>query len=170
MQNLLSSSLLSKNLSIKVYITIILPVVLYGCETWSLTLREERRLRVFENRVLRGIFASKRGGVTGEWRKLHNEELNDLYCLQNIVQVIKSRRMRWAGHVARVGESRVIYRVLVGKPEGKRPLGRPRPRWEDNIKMDLQEVGCRGMDWIELAQDRDRWRALVNAGMNLRVS
>jgi hypothetical protein len=99
----------------------------------------------------------------------NNEELNYLYCSPNIVRVIKSRRMRWAGHVARMGEGRGVYRILVGKPEGKRPLGRPRRRWEDNIKMDLQEVGCGGMDWIELVQGRDRWRALVNAVMNLRV-
>ena len=113
---------------------------------------EERRLRAFENRVLSGIFGSKRDEVTGEWRKLHIEELNDLYCSPNIVRVIKSRRMRWAGHVARMGERRGVYRVLVVKPEGKRPLGRPIRRWEDNIKMDLQEVGCGSMDWIELAQ------------------
>jgi len=117
-----------------------LPVVLYGCETWSLTLREECRLRVFENRLLRRIFGSKRDEVTGDWRKLHKEELNDLYSSPNIVRVIKSRRMRWAGHVARMGEGRGVYRVLVGKPEGKRPLGRPRRRWEDNIKMALQEM------------------------------
>jgi len=107
-----------------------------------LTLREECRLRVFENRVLSRIFGPKRDEVTGEWRKLHNEELNDLYSTPIIVQVIKSRRMRWAGHVACMGERRCVYRVLVGKPEGKRPLGRPKCRWEDNIKMDLQEVGC----------------------------
>jgi len=167
--NVLSSSLLSKNLKIKIYRTIILPVVLYECETWSLTLREERRLRVFENRVLRRIFGLKRDEVTGEWRKLHNEELNDLYSTPNIVQVIKSRRMRWAGHIASMGEGRGVYRVLVGKPEGRRPLGRPRRRWEDNIRMDLWEVGWECVDWMELAQDRDRWRALVSAVMNLRV-
>jgi hypothetical protein len=116
-------------------------VVLYGCETWSLILKKERRLWVSENRVLRRVFGPKRDEVTGEWRKLHNEELNDLYSLPNIVRVVKSRRMRWAGHVERMGEDRSVYRVLVGKPEGKRPLGRPKRRWEDNIKMDLQEVG-----------------------------
>jgi hypothetical protein len=105
-------------------------------------LREERRLRVFENRVLRRIFGPKGDEVTGEWRKHHNEEIHDLYSSPNIVRVIKSRRMRWAGHVARMGEGRGVYRVLVGKPEGKRPLGRPRRRWEDNIKVDLQEFGC----------------------------
>ena len=123
-QNLLSSSLLSKNLNIKIYRTIILPVVLYGCETWSLTLREECRMRVFENRILRRIFGHKRDEVTGEWRKLHNEELNDLHSSQYIVRAIKSRRMRWARHVARMVGSRDVYGVLVGKPEGKRPLGR----------------------------------------------
>ena len=165
---LLSSRLLSKNLKIKIYRTIMLPVVLYGCETWSLTLREERKLRVFDNMVLR-IFGPRRDEVTGEWRRLHNEELYDLYSSPNIVRVIKSRRMRWAGHVARMGEERVVYRVLVGKPEGKRPQGRPRRRWVDNIRMDLQEVGCGYMDWIGLAQDRDSWRKLVSAVMNLRV-
>jgi len=104
-----------------------------------------------------------------DWRKLHNEELNDLYPSSNIVGVIKSRRMRWAGHVVCMGERRGIYRVLVGEPEGKRLLGRPRHRWEYNIKMDLQEVGCGGVDWINLAVDRDRWRALVNTVMNLWV-
>jgi len=168
-QNLLSSSLRSKNLKIKIYRTIILPVVLYECKTWSLILREERRLRVFENRVLRRIFGPKRDEVTGEWRKLHNEELNNLYSSPNIVLVIKSRRMRWAGHVARMGEGRGVYMVLVGKPEERRPLGRPRRRWEDNIRIDLPKVGCGGVDWMELAQDRDRWRALVSAVMNLRV-
>jgi len=135
-QNLLSSSLLSKNLKLRIYRTIIFPVVLYGCETWSLTLGEELGLRVFENGVLRRIFGPRRDEVTGEWRKLHNEELNDLYCSANIVRVITSR-MRWAGHVAHMGERRGIDRVLVGKPGRKKPLGRPRCRWEDNIKMDL---------------------------------
>ena len=132
-------------------------------------MREERRLRVSENRVLRRIFGPERDDVTGEWGKLYNEELNDLYCSPNIFWVIKSRRMRWTGHVARMGERRGVYRILVGKPEGKRPFGRPRHRWEDNIKMDLQEMGSWGMDWIELAQDGDRWWALVNAVMNFRV-
>jgi hypothetical protein len=111
----LSSRFLSKNLKIEIYRTIILPVVLYVCETWSLTLREERKLRVFENRVLRKVFKPKKDEVTGEWRKLHNEELNDLYSLPNIVRVVKSRRMRWAGHVARIGENRGVHRVLIGK-------------------------------------------------------
>jgi len=168
-QNLLSSRLLSKNIKIKIYRTIILPVVLYGCETWSLTLREERKLRVFENMVLRIIFGPRRDEVTEEWRRLHNEELNDLYSSPNIVRVIKSRRMRWAGHVARMGEERGVFRVLVGKPEGKRPMGRPKRRWVDNIRMDLQEVGCEYVDWIGRAQDSDRWRTLVSAVMNLRV-
>ena len=142
---------------------------MYGRETWSLTLREETKLRAFENMVLRRIFGPKRDEVTGEWRRLHNVELNDLYSSPNIVRVIKSRRMRWAGNVARMREERGAYMVLVGKPEGKRPLGRPRRRWVDNIRVDLQEVGCGYMDWIWLAQDRDRWRTLVSAVMNLRV-
>jgi len=167
-QNLLSSRLLYKNLKIKIYRTIILPVVLYGCETWSLTWREERRLRVFENMVLR-IFGPRRDEVTGECRRLHNEELDDLYSLPNIVWVIKSRRMRWAGHVACMGEERGVYRVLVGKLGGRRPLGRSRCKWVDNIRIDLQEVGCGYMDWIGLAQDRERWRTLVSAVMNLWV-
>jgi hypothetical protein len=132
-------------------------------------LREECRLRVFENKVLRRIFGPKTDEVTGEWRRLHNKELHALYSSPNIIRVIKSGRLRWAGHVARMGERRSAYRALVGKPDGRRPLGRPRRRWEDNIKMGLREVGCGGMDWINLAHDRDRWRALVNAVMNLRV-
>ncbi|KAJ4435638.1 hypothetical protein ANN_18254 [Periplaneta americana] len=133
-EKLLSSSLLSKNLKVRIYKTVILPVVLYGCETWTLTLREEHRLRVFENKVLRKIFGTKRDEVTGEWRKLHNTELHALYSSPDIIMNIKSRRLRWAGHVARMGESRNAYRVLVGRPEGKGPLGRARRRWENNIK------------------------------------
>ena len=142
---------------------------MYGCETWSLKLWEERKLRVFEIMVLRRIFGPCREEVTGEWRRLHNKELNDLYSSPNIVRVIKLRRVRWAGHVARMGEERGVYRIFVGKPEGRRPLGRPRRRWVDNIRMDLQEVGCGYMDWIGLAQDRDSWRTLVSAVMNHRV-
>jgi hypothetical protein len=140
-QKLLSSRLLSRNLKIRIYKTIILPVVLYGCETWSLTLRGEHRLRVFENRVLRRMFGPKRDEVTGEWRGLHNEELHDLYSSPYIIRIIKSRRMRWAGHVARMGEKRNAYRLLVGKPEG-----RPRRRWVDNIRIDLGEVGWGDVD------------------------
>jgi len=119
--------------------------------------------------VLRRILGPNRDEETREWKKLHKEELNDLYFSAGIVRVIKSRRMIGAGHVARMGERRGVYRVLVGKPEGKRPLGRPRRRWEANIKVDLQEVGCAGMDWIDVAQVRDRWREIVNTVMNLRV-
>ena len=141
---ILSSSLLFKNVKIKIYRTIIfLPVVLYGCEIWSLTLREECRMMVFENRVLRKIFGPKRDQVTGEWGKLHNEEINDQYSLINM-RVIKSRRMRTYG-------KRGAYRILVGKPEGKKPLVRPRSTWEDNIHMDLQEVGrgaWTGLIWL----------------------
>jgi hypothetical protein len=147
--------LLSKDLKIKILRNIILPVVLYGCESWSLTSREERRLKVLENRVLRRIFEPKRDKATKEWRKLHNEELKELYSAPIIVWVIISRRMRWAGHVERMGIRRGVYRVLVGKPERKRALGRSRRGWKDHVKMDLQEGGCEGSDWIELAQDRD---------------
>ncbi|KAJ4445703.1 hypothetical protein ANN_12388 [Periplaneta americana] len=170
-----------------------MPVVLYGCETWAVTLKEKQRLRVFENKVLKKIFGAKRDEVTGEWRKLHNAELHALkifgakrdevtgewrklhnaelhalYSSPDMIRNIKSRRLRWAGHVARMDESRNAYRVLVGRLEGKRPLGRPRRRWEDNIKMDLREVGYDGRDWINLAQDRDQWRTYVRAAMNLR--
>jgi hypothetical protein len=124
---------------------------------------------VFENRVLRRIFGPKRDEVSGEWRKLHNEELHKLKSSSVIIRQVKSRRMRWAGHVARMGEERKVYKVLVGKPEGKRPLGRPRCRWEDVIRMDLKEIGLGGVDWIRLSQDRDRWRAVVSAVMNLLV-
>jgi hypothetical protein len=130
--------------------------------------REEHRLRVFENRVLRRIFGPKRDEVTGEWRKLHNEELNILYSSPNIIRQVKSRRIRWAGHVARMGDERILYKVLVRKPEGKRPLERPRRKCVDWIKMDLSEIGC-SVEWIQLAQDMDWWQALVNTVMNLRV-
>jgi hypothetical protein len=148
----------------KIYKTIILPVILYGCETWSLTLREEHRLR-----VLRRIFGPKRDEVTGGWRKLHNEELRDFYCSPSIIRIIKSRWVWWVGHVARMVEKRNVYRLLVGKPEGKRPLGKSRYRCVDPIKMDLLKIGWGGVDWIGLAQDRDKWKALVNAVMNLRA-
>jgi hypothetical protein len=131
-------------------------------------LGEEHRLRVFENRGLRKIFGPKRE-EDSSWRKLHNDELHDLYSSPKIVRVIKSRRMRWAGHVACMGEGRGAYRVLVRRPEGKRLLERPRRRWEDNIKMDLGEIGIDGANSILLAQDRVQWRAFVNAVMNLRV-
>jgi hypothetical protein len=152
-QNLLSSYLIS----------VILPVVLYGSETWSLTLMEKQRLRVSENRVLRRIFAPKRE-EDGLWRKLHNDELHGLYSSLNIVRVIKSRRMRWVGHVAHMGEGRGIYVVLVGGP-----LRRPRHRWENNIKLDLREIGIDVVNWIQLAQGRVQWQAFVNTVINLWV-
>jgi hypothetical protein len=124
--------------------TIILPVVLYGCETRSLTLREEHRLRVFENRVLKGILGTKRCEVTGEWRKLHSAELHNLYSSPDIIRQMKPRRMRWAGLVARMGDGRNVYRVLMGKPKGKRPPETPRRRWEDGIKTDFTEIGWGG--------------------------
>jgi hypothetical protein len=148
-----------KKLNIKIYKTVILPVVLAGCETWSVTLREEQRLRVFENRVLRRIFGPKRE-EDGSWRKLHNDELHGLYSSPNIIGVIKLRKMRWAGNVARMAEGIGVYGVLVGRPEGKRPLGRPRRKWEDSIKMDLREIGIDGANWIQLAQDRVQCRPL----------
>jgi hypothetical protein len=157
-----------KNLKIKIYETVILPVVLYGCETWSLTLREEHRLSEFENRVLRRIFGPKRE-EDRFWRKLHKDELHSLYSSPNIVRVIKSRRMGWVGHVAHMRERRGVYKVLDGRPKAKRPLVRPRHKWEDNIKLDLMEIGFNGVNWIQLAQDRVQWWACVNMVMNLRV-
>jgi hypothetical protein len=127
-------------------------------------------LRMFENKVLRRIVGPKRNKVTGGRRKLHNEELHDLLSSPSIIRIIKSRRMRWAGHVARMGENRNAYRLLVGKPEGKKSLGRPRHRWVDNIRMDLLDIRWGDVDWIGLAQDRDNWRALADAVMNLRVA
>jgi hypothetical protein len=169
-QSLLSSRLLSRNLKVKIYKTIILPVALYGCETWSLTLRKEHRLRVFEKRVLRGIFGPKRDEVTGEWRKLHSGELRSLYSSPDIIRQIKSSRMRLAGHVARVGEGRNVYRILWERPKERDRLevrcvnGRMGSKW---ILGRL--VGRGGVEWIHLAQGRDHWRAVVNAVMNLRV-
>jgi hypothetical protein len=162
--------LLSKTLKIKIYRTIILLVVLYGCETWSLTLREKRRLRVFENRVLRKVFGPKRNLVTGEWRKLNNEELNDLYFLPNIAQFVKSRRMRWARHVARIGEDGGVHRVLVGKTEGKSYWGdqdvdgRIILRW---IFRKLEVVVGTGWSWLSMGTG---WRVLVGTVRNFRVS
>ena len=144
----LSSRLLSKNLKIKIYRIIILPVVLYGCETWSLTLQAERKLRVFENMVLRRIFGPRGEEITGEWRRLHNDELNDSYSSPNIVRVIKSRKMRWTGHVARMGEESGVYRVLLGKPEGRRPLG------------DLGVDGWIILGWISRRWDVGIWTGL----------
>jgi hypothetical protein len=157
-----------KKLKLKINKTVILPVVLHGSETCSLTLREEHRLRVSENRVLRRIFGPKME-ENGSWRKLHNDELHNLYSSLNIVRVIRSKRMRWAGHVARMGEGRGVYRVLVGRTEGKRPLGRLKSRWEDNIKVDLRETGIDGANWIQLAQDSVQWLAFLNTVMNFRV-
>jgi hypothetical protein len=124
---------------------------------------------VFENRVLRRIFGPKRDEVTEGWRKLHNKELQGLYSSPGIVRVSKARKMRWVGHVACLGEVRGAYNILVGRPEGRRLLRKPRRRWDDNINIDLREIGLGDVDWIHLVQDRDRWRALVNRVMNLRV-
>jgi hypothetical protein len=156
-------------LKIRIYETIILPVVLYGCETWSPTLRDENKLRAFENRVLRRIFGPKRDRGTGRWRKLHNEELHNLYCSPSIIKMIKSKRMQWVGHVARMGEKRNVYMLLVGNPEGKRSLGRPRHRQVDCIKMDLVEIEWGYVDWIGVTLDKYKWRAFVNAGMKFGV-
>jgi hypothetical protein len=164
-QILLSSRLLSKIAKIKIYKTIILAVILYRCETWFLTLREKRRLKIFENGVLR-TFAPKRDQTKVGWRNLH-EELRNLNFSPNIITTLKSRRLRRAGHLSHMVKN--AYRVWVGKPKGKRPLGRSRRRLEDNIKKDLIEIGWDGMDWIDLTPNRDQWRALANTAMNLQV-
>ena len=166
---LLKSRILSRNTKIRIYRTIILPVVLYGCETWALTRQQEDRFRVFENRVLRKIFGAKRDEETGEYRRLHNRELEELYDSPSIVRIIRSRRARWAGHVARMGEDRTARRVLEGRPGGNRPLGRPRQRWEDGVRKDVEGVGFRQVSWRELAQDREEWRACVQAVMSFRA-
>jgi hypothetical protein len=150
---------------VKIYKTIILPVVLYGCETWSLTLREENRLRVFENRVLRRIFGPKRDEVTGEWRKLNNEELHILHSSPNIIRQIKENEV--GGLCGTHGRGEECVQGFDAK--GKRPLGRPRHSWEDGIRINLREIGWGSLDWIQFVQDRDRWRALVNTVMNFRV-
>jgi hypothetical protein len=124
---------------------------------------------VFESRMLWRMFGPKRDEVTRDLRKLHNEKINNLYSSPNIIRMMKSRSMRWAGHVARMGATRNAYRILVGKPEGNSPLGKPIRRWVDNINIDLIEIGWDSMDWIDLAQDRDQWRALVNTVMNFWV-
>jgi hypothetical protein len=134
------------NVKVKIFKTIILPVVLFGFEAWYVTSRKDTRLGVFENRVLRRIFGPRRDEVTGEWRKMHNGEHHNLYCSSEIVRQIKSRKMRWAGHVACMGEGRNLYRVLEGKLEGERPLGRPRNRWEGGIRLDLGEMEGYGVD------------------------
>jgi hypothetical protein len=160
-QKRLSSNIIHKKLKTKIYKRVILSVVLHVCGTWSLTLKEEHRLRVFENRVLKRIFGTKRE-EDGSWRKLHNDGLHSLYSLPNNIRMINSRRMRWAGHVALMEEGKGVYRVLVGRPEGTRALGTPRRRWDDNIRMDLSEIGIDGANWIRLA--------FVSTVMNLRVS
>jgi hypothetical protein len=138
---------------------------LYG---WSLILGKEHRLRVSENRMLRRIFGPKREEVVGDWRRLHNEERRNLYVTPNIIRMIKSR-MRWEGHVICMGEMRFAYKIFVGKPERKRPIGRPRRRWKNNIIMDLRQIALEGVEWIHLAQDRDQWRAIMNTVKYLRV-
>jgi len=165
----LCSSLLSKNKKIKIYRTIILPVVLYGCKTWSHTLTEECRLRVFKNRVLRRIFGPKRVEVTGEWKRLYNEQLNDLYASKKYYSGDQSMQNEMGGacNVWVRGEG---HKVLVGKPEGIRTLVRCRNRWQVNIKMYIQDVRWEGMDWTDLARNRDRWQTLVNAVTNLWVA
>jgi hypothetical protein len=161
--------LLSESVKIKIYKITVFPVIVYGCESWPLILMEDLRLTVFENMVLRRIFGPKRDEVTGVWRKVHNKEFHNLYSSSNTIRVIKGRRMKWVGHVACMVEMINKHKILVGNPEGTKPLGRPRHRWEDNIKMDLREIGFGDVDWIHLAQDRAQWWALVNMVMNLQV-
>ena len=145
-QNILSLISLSRNTEIKIHRTVILPVVLYGCEVLSLILREKHRLRMFKNRVLQKITGPKRDGETEGWRRLHNGELRDLYISPNMMWVNRSKRMKWVGHVACTREKRNAHGVFVGRPEGKKQLEKPWHRRDDNIKMDIQEVGCGGMD------------------------
>jgi len=165
-QKLLTSRLISRKLKLKIYITVILPVILYG---YKIGVADEHKLRVFENKVLRKIYVPKRDEMTGEWRRLHKEKLHGLYDSPDVVRIMKSRRLRWADHVARMGEKRRLYSILVGKPEGKRSLGRLRRRWEDNIRRHLREVGVCDENWLDLAQGRSRWRTFITAAMNLRV-
>jgi hypothetical protein len=166
-KSLVLPSHIKKYLRIKIYKTVILPVVLYGCETLSLTSREEHRLGVFENRVFRRIFVPKRE-EKGSWRKLNNNELHCLYFSSNIVRVIESKRIRWAGHTARMGEGRCLQGFGL-EDRRKRPLGRPRRRWEDNIKMDARELEIDGANSIRLACDTVQWRIIVNKVVNLPV-
>jgi len=161
----LSSRLLTENFRIKIYKTLILPVALHGCETQFLILREERTLSVFGNRVLRKMFGPKREEVAGGWRR----QLHNLYVSLNINWMIKSRKMRWTEHVARMGDMRNEYKIFVVEPERKRPYRRPERRWEGSITMDLREIGWVGVDWIHVAQDGDRWRDLVNTVINFQV-
>jgi hypothetical protein len=146
--------MLSKNIKIRIFTIIILPVVLYGCETGYLTVRVEHKMRVIESIILRRIFGPKGDKVTGGWTKLHNEDLHNLYSSPNIIRIIKTRRMKWAGHMVRIGTERNVYGLFVRKPEGKRPLEKPRCRWIDNIKIDLLETGLDVVDWIGQPQDR----------------
>jgi hypothetical protein len=165
---LLFSPNTSKNLKIKIYKTIILPVVLYDCETLSLTLREEFRLRIFENRILTRIFGLKRD-ENGEWRRLHNEELQRLYRSSNIIRVIKSRTLRWAGHEARMEKGRSAFKILTDKSTGKSHLGRSKRRREDNVKMDLKEISINRKNRFDSTHGRDYWRAFVNSALNFRI-
>jgi hypothetical protein len=169
-QNLLPSVSSPKNLKIKVYNYIIYLLFYMGMKLCLSHTEEKHGLRVFENRVLRRTFGDKREEVVGGWRRLHNKELHNLYASPYVIRVINSRRMRWAGHVTRMGEIRNSYKILIEKPEGKRPLWRPRRRWEHNIRMDHREMWLKGVDWIHLPQDGDKWQGAGNTILNLRVS